>query len=38
VTEEGDVIVDETLSVVGDDGELHAIVADRTIIEADDEG
>ena len=35
-TVEGDVVVDETFSVVGADGMLHAITEDITVVEADD--
>jgi hypothetical protein len=37
VTADGDIVVDETLSVVGDDGQLHAIEGDTTVFEADDD-
>ncbi len=35
-TAEGDVVVDETFSVAGADGTLHAITEDITVVEADD--
>ena len=36
VTADGDVVVDEVLSVVGEDGELHAVEEELTVIEADE--
>jgi hypothetical protein len=33
-TAEGDVVVDETFSVAGDDGTLHAVSEDLTVLEA----
>jgi hypothetical protein len=35
-TAEGDVVVDETFSVAGEDGALHAITEDITVVEVDD--
>lgn len=35
-TAEGDVVVDETFSVAGDDGTLHPVTEDITVLEADD--
>jgi hypothetical protein len=34
-TREGDVLVDETFSVAGDDGTLHVVEEDMTVVEAD---
>lgn len=33
-TAEGDVVLDETFSVAGDDGALHAVSEDLTVLEA----
>jgi hypothetical protein len=35
-TTRGDVLVDETFSVAGDDGTLHVVDEDMTVLEADD--
>lgn len=35
-TTEGDIVVDETFSVAGEDGTLHAVTEDITVLEADE--
>jgi hypothetical protein len=35
VTKDGDLVVDEIVSVVGEDGELHAVEEDVVVVEAD---
>jgi hypothetical protein len=37
LTPEGDLLVDETISVVGDDHEHHAVEEDVAILDAEDE-
>jgi hypothetical protein len=35
-TADGDIIVDEVVSVIGEDGELHAVEEEITVIEAEE--
>ena len=37
ITPEGDAVVEETLSVMGEDGALHAVEEDITLLDADDD-
>jgi hypothetical protein len=36
ITPEGDTVIDEKLSVVGDDGELHTVDEDISVTELDE--
>lgn len=36
-TAEGDVMIDETFSVAGEDGALHAVTEDVTLVEAEEQ-